>query len=167
MKTIKFRGKRIDNKEWVYGYLYKLPLPKGEVCMILTQDNIHLDDHLEPKYHLAFTLWADLFVVDPTTIGQFTGLIDKNSKEIFEGDILLWTRKNVHIEGHQPQDLLYKCVVYYDNDKCAFQFRCELSCGACVGCLDFDDDRADESFVEVIGNIHDNPDLIKKGGQDD
>ena len=49
MREIKFRGKRIDNKEWVYGYLYKLPLPNGEACMILTQDNNHLDNHLEPK----------------------------------------------------------------------------------------------------------------------
>ena len=163
MRTIKFKGKDIKTRKWVYGYLYKLSLPSGEACTILTQDNTHLDNSLEPKYDLAFTLYVDLFVVNPTTICQFTGLYDKNGKEIYEDDVLLWTRKNVHIEGHQPQDLLYKCVVYYDDNKCAFQFRCELSCGACVGWLDFDDDRADESFVEVVGNIHDNPELIEKG----
>ena len=167
MRKIKFKGKRIDNKEWVYGYLYKLPLPNGEVYMILTQDNNHLDNRLEPKYHLAFTLWVDLFVVDPATISQFTGLVDKNGKEIYERDILLWTRKNVHIEGHLLQDFSHKCIVYYDNDKCAFQFRCKLRYGACVGYLDFDDERADESFVEVIGNIHDNPELLEKGGNDE
>ena len=70
-------------------------------------------------------------------------------------------KKNVHIEGRPLQDFSYKCIVYYDNDKCAFQFRCELRCGACVGYLDFDDDRADESFVKVIGNIHDDPELLK------
>lgn len=150
MRPVKFRGKDAKTGEWVYGDLHIL-------C-----DKPHI--HTEPT---PYPYAGRRSFVNPNTIGQFTGLYDKNGKEIYEGDILLWTRKNLHIEGRQPEDLLYKCVVYYDNDKCAFQFRCELRFGACVGCLDFDDDRADESFVEVIGNIHDNPELLEKGGQDD
>ena len=140
-REIEFRAKSIDGY-WVSG-----------------------DLHLQCKYPHIHTAERRSVPIDPTTIGQFTGLTDKNGKEIYEGDILLWTRKNVHIEGRPLQDFSYKCIVYYDNDKCAFQFRCELRCGACVGYLDFDDDRADESFVEVIGNIHDNPELIEKGGE--
>lgn len=162
MRTIKFRGRRIDNNEWVYGYLYSLQLPIGEAFMILTQDNNHLDNSLKPKYHLAFTLWVDLFIVNPVTVGQFTGLYDKNGKEIYEGDILLWTRKKVHIEGRPLQDFSDKCEIYYDNDKCGFRFRYKLDCGSCVGNLDFSDDRADESYIEVIGNIHDNPELLER-----
>lgn len=146
MRTFKFRGKDIKTGEWVHGDLHVL-------C-----DRPHI--HTEPT---TYPFAGKRSFIDPATIGQFTGRHDKNGKEIYDGDILLWTRKNVHIEGRPVQDLLYKCVVYYDDDKCAFQFRCELSCGACVGLLDFDDDRADESFVEVIGNVFDNSSLIEKG----
>lgn len=152
MRTIKFRGKRLYDGEWVYGCPLVVDTDKRKVAMIVTLHEAYPD-----------TLAKVTTSVDFNSLGQFTGLYDKNGKEIYEGDILLWTRKNVHIEGRQLQDLLHKCVVYYDNDKCAFQFRCKLRCGACVGYLDFDDDRADESFVEVVGNIHDNPSLIKKG----
>ena len=100
--------------------------------------------------------------VIPETVGQFTGLLDKNGKKIFEGDILLWTRKNVHIEGRTIQDFSDKCIIYYDNDKCGFRFRCKLDCGSCVGNLDFSDDRAKESYIEIIGNVYDNPELLNE-----
>ena len=142
MRTIKFRGKQFNNGKWVYGYL-------ADGNLICTASD---------------TKW-DAVEVKATTVGQFTGLTDKNGKEIYEGDILLWTRKNVYIEGRPLQDFSDKCIVYYDSDKCAFKFRCELRYGACVGYLDFDDERADESFVEVIGNIHDDKKLLEKGGE--
>ena len=148
MRTIKFRGFNAKNNQWLYG------------SHILNRGK----HFVAPDEFANGKTWED-YEVEEESIGQFTGLTDFNSKEIYEGDILLWTRKNVHIEGRPLQDFSDKCIVYYDNDKCAFQFRCELRYGACVGYLDFDDDRADESFVEVIGNIHDNPELIKEGGE--
>ena len=103
--------------------------------------------------------------VNHNTVGQFTGLCDKNGNEIYEGDILLWTRKNVHIEGRPLRDFADRCETFYDDDKCAFRFKYKLDCGSCIGLLDFSDDRADESYIEVIGNIHDNPELLKGGEQ--
>ena len=141
MRTIKFRGKRIDNKEWVYGYLYKLPLPSGDACMILTQDNNHLDNSLEPEYDLAFTLWVDLFVVDPATIGQYTGLHDKNGKKIFEGDVIKCGMR------------LYVCEFIEGG----FEFR-DLSDSKLIL-------KAIVNTSCIIGNIHDNLELIEKGGE--
>lgn len=150
MRTIKFRGKRLHDGKWVYGYV--LGHDTLPYMAIVTMNNT--DKSVINKTTTS---------VDPDTIGQFTGLHDKNGKEIYEGDILLWTRKNVHIiEGRPRQDFLDKCIIYYDNDKCGFRFRCKLDCGSCVGILDFRDDRAKESYIEVIGNIHDNPKLLEQ-----
>ena len=173
MSTIKFRGKRIDNKEWVYGYLYKLPLPCGEACMILTQDNNHLDNSLEPKYHLAFTLWVDLFLVDHATVGQFTGLYGINGEEIYEDDIIQQRDVKVIVE-------YYRGAFGYTR---LIQHRVRIAPGASnvvqepvfipfIGsddnsnALKFPDGTVfDTDYCEVIGNIHDNPELIEKGGE--
>lgn len=143
-RKIEFRGKRLDSDEWLYGDLMH---DNHHGCYVYPNDCDGL--YTENK-------------VNPDTVGQFTGMRDKSGRKIFEGDILLWTRKNVHIEGRPMQDFLDKCIIYYDNDKCGFRFRCKLDCGSCVGNLDFSDDRAKESYIEVIGNIYDNHKLLKK-----
>ena len=152
MRTIKFRAKLLSLEQWSYGYPAKIDCN----WHMITDDDFEEDGH-----HLHQISDMPTWVKEDT-IGQFTGLCDKNGKEIFEGDILLWTRKNVHIEGRPIQDLLYKCIIYYDNDECGFRFRCKLDCGSCVGNLDFSDDRAKESYIEVVGNIYDNPELLKE-----
>ena len=143
MRTIKFRGQRIDNGEWVYGFLYQLPLPTGVGCMILTTDNTHEDNSIEPEYHLAFTLWVDLFPVKPDTVGQFTGLLDDNGVKIFEGDILKAGSEKAKIE------------VRFVRGVFAFLWNGDLD-------DEFPCNAPTQEWAEVVGNIHDNPKMIKR-----
>ncbi len=156
MKTIKFRGKRCDDGEWVYGYYARLRNEFKEWHCIMTEKDAS-ENYIKDcnGYNMLYT------PVNHNTVGQFTGLYDKNGEEIYEGDILLWTRKNVHIEGRPLRDFADRCEIFYDDDYYAFRFKYKLDCGSCIGLLDFSDDRADESYIEVIGNIHDNPELLK------
>lgn len=90
--------------------------------------------------------------VRPETIGQFTGLHDKDGKEIYEGDIC---------RMECGKRFAYMEVAWHEKDA-HFGFR--LSGENYVGCSDAFSDWIRQKRVEVIGNIHDNPELMK-GGQ--
>ena len=124
MRKIKFRGKQPDNGEWIYGY-YIGDCGDGmhEICT--ETDGIMLD-------------------VDPETVGELTGLLDKNGKEIYEGDVIKMTWYNSY--GTQKE-----CIgeVKYDQTDCRF----------IIGARKWL--RAYGSHLEVIGNIHDNQELLE------
>lgn len=123
-REILFRGKT-DNK-WVYGvpiYLRKEAYIVRDFCL----GGSYTDDWVEAE-----------------TVGQFTGLIDKNGKKIFEGDILKAWYSSVEIEG-----FFENLEVYYDDSYA--QYR--------AGYKDLYE-VAENS--EVVGNIHDNPELLQE-----
>ena len=104
-------------------------------------------------------MYDETCYVDEDTIGQFTGLLDKNGKEIYEGDIITADWYPFYSDG-KPN---YVAVVEWDD--CGFGAWFELhkdstARGISIGCpvMDFDSESA--SSFEVIGNIFDNPDLI-------
>ena len=141
MREILFRGKRIDNGEWVEGAfcLKDCDAPFGD--MVDRPSIIKYDPPCDG-------FW---FRIDPETVGQFTGLTDKNGKKIFEGDIcrfrewskgeMCWVGK-VHWEHQQ-------FMISGDRNK-----ECETMFELCMS-------RFIPENIEVIGNIHDNPELLE------
>lgn len=143
MREYLFRGKRIDNGEWVDGDLVRASEGKSyivEDCETNCDDGETTD--------LFATSWYE---VDPATVGQFTGLLDKNGKRIFEGDIC---RDNT---GDIVQ------IVWSKNHSwgCKIIKGCTLSLNLTFPLWQWDNCR-ENGFrkIEVIGNIHDNQELL-------
>jgi uncharacterized phage protein (TIGR01671 family) len=133
MREILFRGKREDG-EWVYG----LPFMEWPSCEIAGIESTPLSDGL----HLVI----------PETIGQYTGLTDKNGKKVFEGDIC---RACLDPE-------ICVCVVEYDERTASFIV--EVGKTEMLTFLDYMIARnsvGDKVWIEVIGNIHDNSELLE------
>ena len=144
MRQIKFRGKLINSDEWLYGGYYQAST--GENRIITVDETTG-----------TITDWN----VQPDTVGQFTGLLDKNGKEIYEGDIITADCYPFFSDG-KPN---YVAVVEWND--CGFAAFFELhkdsdARGISVGCpvMCFDSDTADK--FEIIGNIHDDLELLKE-----
>ncbi len=136
-----FRGKRIDNGEWVEGYLENC-YPQGQWVEIVWFDNSE-----------EWIIRRRCAEVDPDTIGECCGgLKDKNGKLIFEGDIVR------HYDGNPDSEIEEKGAVFWDEIFCGWR---RTSNGAFHhGAVDTY--RMSPSCVyEIIGNIYDNGELLK------
>ena len=151
MREILFRGKRIDNGEWVFGSL----LIDGEAHKPASKENISFSKHyivpetdadnIQTRFNDgAFYLNTIAYHIIPETVGQFTGLTDKNGKKIFEGDI---------VQGKDRLEKHLEVFGYIDHKNGSFVITGDFMTH--YRWLDYD--------VEVIGNIHDNPELL--GGE--
>jgi uncharacterized phage protein (TIGR01671 family) len=144
MREILFRGKRADNGEWVYGYLTNKRFGIATETIETSGTN---DDG---------TRQLDLYGVVPETVGQYTGLTDVNGKKIFEGDIVKSEVDLWHNERKKERVARIGEVIY-DKELC--QFGTDVK--GFSKCFTLR--RLFGGFNEVIGNIHDNPELLKVG----
>ena len=137
MREILFRGKRIDNGEWVFGHLYVT----------------HNGDYEIGCYNPDTKIERWTFDVDPSTVGQYTGLTDKNGKRIFEGDRVVYPDST----SYSSYDDYSEGYVDYDEEAMRFYFTDRWF----VEMEDFDVVDGMMVDVEIIGNIHDNPELTE------
>lgn len=134
MREILFRGKREDNGEWAYGYYVRLPSAAGSVHkMYVPAEN---PDESNAVYY-----------IDPKTLGQYTGLTDKNGVKIFEGDIV-WFDGGWEEYGGNTFEVVFTNGCFYlgrNPDTVCFLLKAYIE------------------WAEVIGNIYDNPELLGGG----
>lgn len=134
MREIKFRGKRTDTGEWFYG------------------DLVHSKDKTRCGILVNEAETYDEYLVNPDTVGQYTGLRDRNGKEIYEGDIVK-TPLLDPIFGDVLSDAFDNVAISFHNGAFAVAYyngRHKIYLQVLY----------DE--IEVIGNIHDNPELLEE-----
>lgn len=136
MREILFRGKLKSNGEWSFGKL-NVSL-KGAV--IITPDETPIGKYGQ---------------VIPSTVGQYTGLTDKNGKKIFEGDIVKREYTLWHGETKKTRETQIGIVSYSNKD-----------CGFCLDKVCNLRKPWDGDTLEIIGNIHDNSKLLKEREQE-
>lgn len=142
MREILFRGKRIDDDTWVYGGIIRTFHPNFG-SGITTQDVIDFYTQKENCYAICANN-RDIFVWQHT-IGQFTGLTDKNGKKIFDGDIVKTKFGRL-------------CKVIF--------FTSDCFCGVDFVALNSDHkpptshDLYRSDNLEIVGNIYDNKDMV-------
>lgn len=145
-REIKFRGKRVNGGEWVYGMTISNGTIKRKINNIF--------------FEVAENKWVGAL---PETLGQYTGLKDKDGKEIYEGDIL-----------KTPRGFIGQVVFGRAEEECRHKVfgRMVIDCYTTYGWIFVRGDgyrcAIDDELLEgeIIGNIHDNPELMKGGSNE-
>ena len=152
MREILFRGKRIDTGEWIVGQLIRYE--DGRARIVEAGENIFC---YEMDISIIQTVARH---VAPETIGQYTGLTDKNGKKIFEGDIL-------PIEDEIIAVVIFKdgCFRLEEYGLCGTWTESGYDeCGGGWGIIECEPiDWYHTRDMEIVGNIHDNPKFLEVG----
>lgn len=142
MRDILFRGLTKDGR-WVYGYPFVLGKGSEYEETYILGDIDHRDS--------IYDVWENAEKVIPETVGQYTGLVDRNGKKIFEYDVCRfreWKDGEMCWVGAVCYEHQQFVISGPDNKECATDFTLRMS-------------RFIPRDIEVVGNIHDNPDWVK------
>ena len=146
MREYKFRGKTLDGTEWCYGYLVVKP---DKQALIEQCDELR---RVSPQY-----------VVDPDTVGMYTGRCACESKKIFEGDVLEFT-----VFDYQGGDSQYRGVVEWCGSRFIVSVHAVFARNSWRPRRDYEEEYFDldwmldqDDEVKIIGNVHDNPELLE------
>ena len=149
MREILFRGKQLDNDEWVYGFYFR------DIGNFIKE--------------LPSSVSTPIHLVSPDTVDQYTGLNDRHAKRIFENDIveicggkeqryLIWWVREMSMLTAIPVDgISFNGHDYWNGQYPQFEYS--------TFCLMMQDPWGDFRDIRVIGNIHDNPELLNGGAE--
>lgn len=148
MRKILFRGKKIENGEWVYGDL--IQLSEYDSYWYILPNGVSAEMYEKEPYPFRqndVMCEVALAKVFRETIGEYTGLTNKNGTKIFEGDIIKAPRFNTY-----PYGVLFENAHFVIRDEWGNRIKTEQW-------------AVNHLEAEIIGNVHDNPELLERGAK--